>query len=60
MAINFDSCDNKGGFALGEEVPRFGGEFGEIDDKEVAGCAEGDGDEAFYLEGFGKLVCAKM
>ncbi len=39
VAVDFDSGDDEFGFLFCEKLPGFGGVFGEVDDKKVAGDA---------------------
>ncbi len=49
MAVDFNAGNNECGFFGGEEMPGFGGKFGEVDDEKVPGEAEDAGYDAFYL-----------
>ena len=48
-SIFLNCCNDKGCFALGKEAPRLLGEFGEVNDEEVAGNTSETGEKPFHL-----------
>lgn len=60
MAVEFDAGDDEVGFGFGEEFPRCGGVFGEVDDEEVADYAQDAGEETFDLGGCQCCVLVDM